>query len=43
MIETTIVKTEAKATPTRLRLDYLDGLRRLAALYVVMYHASDAS
>ncbi len=25
--------------PPRLRLDYLDGLRGLAALYVVMHHA----
>ena len=41
MIETNAVKTAV--TTTRLRLDYLDGMRGLAALYVVMYHASDAS
>lgn len=29
----------ASPKPPRLRLDYLDGLRGLAALYVVMHHA----
>ncbi len=31
--------TPEPSTPPRLRLDYLDGLRGLAALYVVMHHA----
>lgn len=29
--------------PARVRLEYLDGVRGLAALYVVMYHASNSA